>query len=129
MKDRNVTIGLLNGFYKMVMEGDYDLITDNIMKCPQKVADPMARAILSYGYLASDKAYGVLMKTFEIYKNNFCEITTEEEMFNVFREAEKIKDSFKTEEEQEYASRMLRAFTDEIELAYKESANTKTSAE
>lgn len=47
MKDRNVTIGLLNGFYQMVMAEDYNLITDSIMKCPQKVADPMARAILS----------------------------------------------------------------------------------
>ena len=127
MKDKNVTIGLLNGFYQMVMAGNYDLITDSIMKCPQKVVDPMARAILSYGYLMPDKAYGVLMKTFEIYKNNICKVTNEEEMFSVLLEAEKIKTTFKTEAEQEYAGRMLKAFTDEIELSYKESVNTETS--
>jgi hypothetical protein len=120
MKEKEITLGLLNGFYQMVMSDNYDLITENIMKCPLKVADPMARAILSYGYLVPDKAYAVLMETFVIYKDYVCKITNDDEMYDVLIEAEKIKAKFKTKEEKDYASRMLKAFTDEIELSYKD---------
>lgn len=124
MKEKEITIGLLNGFYQMVTSQNYDLITENIMKCPLKVADPMARAILSYGYLTTNKAYMILMETFSIYKNHVCKVKTDEEMYDVINESKKIMEKFTTPEEKAYAGRMLAAFLDEIELSYKETVNS-----
>jgi hypothetical protein len=127
MKERTLVVNLLNGFYKMSTQGDYDLITDSIMKCPKKVADPLCRAIMSYEYLMPDKSLDVLMKTFNLYKDNFMKVTDDEGMAKVVDEAEKIKAQFTVPEESAYAGRMLAAFIDEIELAYKETANTNVA--
>lgn len=124
MKEKEITIGLLNGFYQMVTSQNYDLITENIMKCPLKVANPMVRAILSYGYLTTNKAYMILMETFSIYKNHVCKVKTDEEMYDVINESKKIMEKFTTPEEKAYAGRMLAAFLDEIELSYKETVNS-----
>jgi hypothetical protein len=128
MKEKEITLGLLNGFYQMVTAHNYDLITENIMKCPLKVADPMARAILSYGYLTTDIAYKILMETFSIYKSYVCKVKTDEEMYDVVNESKKIMDKFTKPEEKAYAGRMLAAFIDEVELSYKESVNTEAVA-
>ncbi|WP_370845696.1 hypothetical protein [Eubacterium sp.] len=123
MKEKELTVGLLNGFYQMVTSKNYDLITENIMKCPKKIADPMARAILSYEHLSEDRAYEILLKTFDIYKKYFCKVKSNEEMYSVIQEAEKIKSEFKNAEEKMYAARILVTFVDEVELSYKESVN------
>jgi hypothetical protein len=127
MKEKEIVLGLLNGFYQMVTAGNYDLITENIMKCPLKVADPMARAILSYEYLMPDKAYGVLIETFKVYKTYFGKVTSDDEVFKVVEEAEKIKAKFTTPEEKSYAGRMLAAFINEIELSYKEAVKSEAA--
>ena len=86
----------------------------------------MARAILSYGYLPVDKAFNVLMETFQLYKNYFMKLENSEDMAKVVKDAEKIKAKFTTPEEKSYAGIMIAAFMDEIELSYTETVNTES---
>lgn len=123
MKDREVTVGLLNGMYKMLTAGDYDLITDNVYKCPKKVADPMVRTFLGYGYMAPEVTIKILLACFELYKKYFQNVNSKDEFIEIIKEAEQIKTKFSETEEKSYAGKVLSIFIDEIELAYQASVN------
>lgn len=126
MKSKEVTLGLLNGMYKMLTKDDYDLMYDTVCKLPQKLGDPMARTFLSYGYMKPDVTIKVLLECFELYKKYFQNIKAENGIADVVEAAETIKATFTNAEEQAYATRVLAVFIDEIEMACEE---TKADAE
>lgn len=128
MKDREVTIGLLNGVYKMLTEGDYDLLLENVCKLPEKLGDIMVRTFLSYGYLMPDKTIQVLLTAFSVYKNHYGKVTEDAQLEEIVKEAEEIRQKFTTPEEKAYGSRVLSVFIDEIELCYKESKSMQKTA-
>ena len=122
MKDREVTVGLLNGMYKMLTEGDYDLITENVYKCPQKVADPMVRTFMGYGYMTPDVTLKILLDCFGIYKKYFQQVNSSDAFTDIIKEANDIKAKYNNAEECSYAGKVMSIFIDEIEMAYQEAA-------
>ena len=127
METRKETIrGLLNGFYKLTFKGEPEMITEYILKLPDKINDPFVRAMMSYGYLNTQAAYSILVKTFNVYKKWCGNITSSELLFEVLVESEEIKQDIPTEE-RSYASVMLSAFYDEIKAEYEVKTERKAS--
>ena len=107
-------MGLLNGMYQMLKADNYDLITENIYKCPKKVGEPLVRAILSYDYIPNKVTIEALLKCFEIYKAYYGE-TEETKLQEAVTKATELCNSFEQVEVKAYATRVLAAFLDELE--------------